>query len=201
MSPNFIAGSYIDHKVCDEVIEYFEENTDHQYAGVLGCGLVPEWKDSTDMQIHPLISDRRMKAYLDALESVCEGYIKQFPWASMDHGYWRLNESFNIQKYLPGQGFHKWHTERNCTNGTNPFRHLVFMTYLNDVTDGGETEFYHQEIKVRPEKGLTLIWPSDWTHVHRGIISKTQTKYITTGWYGYDTDRQNYDESNKESVR
>jgi hypothetical protein len=64
-------------------------------------------------------------------------------------------------------------------------RHLVFMTYLNDVTDGGETEFFYQKLKVKPEKGLTLIWGADWTFTHRGITSPTQTKYIVTGWFNY----------------
>ena len=41
-------------------------------------------------------------------------------------------------------------------------RHLVFMTYLNDVSDAGGTEFYHQGLVVQPVKGLTLLWPSDW---------------------------------------
>jgi len=29
----------------------------------------------------------------------------------------------------------------------------------------------------------TVIWPADFTHTHRGIVSKTQEKYIATGWY------------------
>jgi hypothetical protein len=61
------------------------------------------------------------------------------------------------------------------------------MTYLNDVNDGGETHFYHQELKVQPRKGLTLIWPADWTYTHRGIASPTEDKYIVTGWYSYHT--------------
>ena len=59
------------------------------------------------------------------------------------------------------------------------------MFYLNDVEDEGETEFYYQKLKVKPKKGLTLIWPADWTHTHRGIPSKTQEKYIATGWYSF----------------
>ena len=59
------------------------------------------------------------------------------------------------------------------------------MTYLNDVEDGG-TEFYYQGLKTKAEKGLTLIWPSDFTHTHRGIISNTKEKYIATGWFSYD---------------
>ena len=56
---------------------------------------------------------------------------------------------------------------------------------MNDVTDGGETEFFFQNIKVKPEKGKTLIWPTDFTHMHRGITSHSQDKYIATGWFNY----------------
>ena len=59
------------------------------------------------------------------------------------------------------------------------------MTYLNDVTDAGGTEFFHQDTTVTPRKGLTLIWPSDWTFTHRGVPSPTQEKIVTTGWFNY----------------
>jgi hypothetical protein len=59
------------------------------------------------------------------------------------------------------------------------------MTYLNDVTDQGETEFFHQQIKIKPQKGLTVIWPADWTYTHRGIPSPTQEKFIITGWLSF----------------
>ena len=65
-------------------------------------------------------------------------------------------------------------------------RHLVFQTYLNTVEDGGETEFIYQQYKCKAVKGKTLIWPADWTHSHRGIISPTEDKYIITGWYTFD---------------
>jgi hypothetical protein len=58
------------------------------------------------------------------------------------------------------------------------------MTYLNDVPRGGETEFLYQGIKVEPKKGLTLIWPADWTHTHRGLPAPTD-KYIITGWLNF----------------
>jgi hypothetical protein len=60
------------------------------------------------------------------------------------------------------------------------------FAFLNDVTDQGETEFFHQKIKIKPQKGLTVIWPADWTYTHRGIASPTQDKYIITGWFYLD---------------
>ena len=35
------------------------------------------------------------------------------------------------------------------------------------------------------KKGKTLIWPSDFTHTHRGQKSPTQEKYIATGWFNH----------------
>ena len=64
-------------------------------------------------------------------------------------------------------------------------RILVFMTYLNDVDDGG-TDFKYQNLTSPAKKGLTMIWPSDFTHTHKGQISHTKEKYIVTGWVGFN---------------
>jgi hypothetical protein len=61
------------------------------------------------------------------------------------------------------------------------------MTYLNTIKDGGETEFLYQKIKFKPKKGLSLIWPTDFTHTHRGIPSPTEEKMIVTGWLNFIT--------------
>ena len=56
------------------------------------------------------------------------------------------------------------------------------MLYLNTVTDEGGTEFPFQDITTPAIKGGLVIWPADFTHPHKGIISNTQEKYIATGW-------------------
>jgi len=94
---------------------------------------------------------------------------------------WQVRENISIQKYLPGEGFRRWHYEQGCQNKQVAARQLVFMTYLNDVPDGG-TEFYFQNKTIKAEKGKTLIWPAGYTHTHRGQISEKHTKYIITGW-------------------
>ena len=94
----------------------------------------------------------------------------------------KLN-SLNIQFYKPGGGYKKWHFE----NGSELFlkRNLVFMTYLNDVENGG-TEFFYQKLTLPAKKGLTVIWPAYWTHLHKGQISKKYEKYIATGWFEFE---------------
>ena len=56
------------------------------------------------------------------------------------------------------------------------------MTYLNDIEKNGETEFLHYNLKIKPKIGRTIIWPSEWTHAHRGLPTPEKEKYIITGW-------------------
>ena len=59
------------------------------------------------------------------------------------------------------------------------------MTYLNDIPDGGGTEFkFYPDVKIQAKKGLSLIWPTDFTHTHRGVVSEYE-KYIVTGWVNH----------------
>ena len=92
-----------------------------------------------------------------------------------------VNQHFaKIQKTLPGEGFHSWHCENDTIE--NGKRLLGTMLYLNDVEDGGETEFLYQHKRFKPEAGKLLIWPAAWTHLHRGNPPLKGEKYIITSW-------------------
>lgn len=84
------------------------------------------------------------------------------------------------QKTEIGGGYHVWHAE-SMTRQTAA-RVLVWTVYLNDVAEGGETEFLYQHKRVKPEAGTCLIWPAGFTHAHRGNPPISNTKYILTGW-------------------
>ena len=184
---NFMGAWVIDSGICDELIDLYHKSP-HKERGLLGIKQYrPEEKDSTDVRLqnHPDYLEKYFKHLYDASSE----YVKKYPYSN-HYSPWVITESVNIQHYKPGGGYKIWHTER-C-NAHYPYitRHLVFMTYLNDVTDCGETEFFHQKLKVKPEKGLTLVWPADWTFTHRGIVSPTQDKYIVTGWFNFVTTEQ-----------
>lgn len=185
-----------DTSICDNLIKFFHDNPDLQKPGRVsgepgGPNIVERsTKASTDISMFSSVVEQdqvRYKAvydYLIALHSIVNHYLDEYPWAGA-YSQFGIIENFNIQYYKPNEGYVQWHTERCGANAIYTNRHLVWMTYLNDVTDAGETAFYHQEMKFRPEKGLTLIWPADWTFTHKGITSPTQEKYIITGWLNY----------------
>tara|TARA_S200002703_G_scaffold23774_1_gene20636 strand:- start:302 stop:880 length:579 start_codon:yes stop_codon:yes gene_type:complete len=88
-----------------------------------------------------------------------------------------------IQKTKIGGGYHIWHCENSKMKSRN--RILAFMAYLNDVAEGGETEFLYQRCRFKPEKNTMLVWPAQFTHVHRGNPPLSNDKYIITGWVEY----------------
>jgi hypothetical protein len=181
--PNNFIGAWLpkNTSVCDDLINYHKKSK-QKHDGISSGKVDKSIKNSTDVL---LIDDTiSIKYFNDILNPITQLYILKYNQCN-NYNPWKVVEGINIQHYKPTEGYYQWHTER--TSNTSPInnRHLVFMTYLNDVTDGGETEFLYQNIKIKPKKGLTLIWPVDWTHTHRGITSKTQEKYIITGWYSF----------------
>tara|TARA_R110000851_G_scaffold236500_1_gene389173 strand:+ start:94 stop:723 length:630 start_codon:yes stop_codon:yes gene_type:complete len=89
--------------------------------------------------------------------------------------------NLKIQKTLPTEGYHVWHIEHGKGFENEP-RAFVFSVYLNDVEDGGETEFLHFSKRVKPKTGRIVIWPAGFPYMHRGNPPLSGEKYILTSW-------------------
>lgn len=94
--------------------------------------------------------------------------------------------SFKWQMTQVGGGFSVWHIEQSAGQPAN--RMLTWSIYLNDVTDGGETEFLYQKKKVAAKAGTLVIWPAGVTHPHRGNPPYSNDKFIITGWFEFPLD-------------
>ena len=123
-----------------------------------------------------------LKDYISGLHDCFKDYQAQWPFFKQEIETIEISR-FNIQKYFPGDHFSKVHSER--TSASSMHRILAFMTYLNDVEDGGSTSFEHYGIKIKPQTGKTLIWPAEWTHAHAGEVLNDGKKYIVTGWMNF----------------
>ena len=184
MINNFIEKYTIDKKNCRGLIELFENNTDKHNRGILNSRRADSVKKSTDISIPSNYNKSKyFTDYLKELTKALNKYQKKYIYSDKHQCMYGICENINIQKYKPKEGFYIWHHENDGTFESKN-RHLVFMTYLNDVKNGG-TAFLYQNKKFQAKIGSTLIWPATWTHTHKGVISKTQTKYIITGWYSY----------------
>ena len=179
---SLIGGWYIPGTVCDDIITLFKDNKDKHTAGVVGPPLRvdPAEKVSTEIPIHPSYDHPTFIVYKTLIGNIVHAYETKYP-EIKEFSKFGMIESCQIQHYKPAEGFKKWHFERS-SKAEN--RCLVFMTYLNDVPDAG-THFKYQDLTTPAEKGLTLIWPTDFSHTHKGQITKQHEKYILTGWLGY----------------
>ena len=185
---SFIGGWYIPQSICNNIVDYFnkkkKENLTykgevHNYGTVR---IAKEVKDSEELEIHPHNSETPFKEYRDYLQKSLEKYLEKYTMLNKV-SHFNITVGYNIQYYKKGGGFKLYHCERGALEHCS--RQLVFMTYLNDIEEGGGTEFYYQKIITPAKKGLTLLWPTDWTHTHRGQVSNTEEKYIITGWFNY----------------
>ncbi|MCX7544350.1 2OG-Fe(II) oxygenase [Marinicella gelatinilytica] len=96
----------------------------------------------------------------------------------------------NLQQYKRQKGgYFYYHSEfyphPNDPGQDSLHRVLLWMFYLNDVAEGGHTEFYFQQKKIKPKQGTLVIAPAFFTHTHRGNRPESEDKYILTSWLMY----------------
>jgi|TARA_R100000234_G_scaffold91324_1_gene59492 hypothetical protein len=180
---------YISKKLCDKIKKAMDTN--NLTPGIMyrhgQQTVVKEAKESFELSVGVDNDSEPFNEYRQTIQDLIRLYCKKYE--EMDNtAYFGIGEKYNLQKYPIGGGFKVWHCE-NDFKSFNYDRCLVFMTYLNDVEDGG-TSFKYQNINMPAKKGLTVLWPAYWTHTHKGVISFTKEKYIATGWLNYIEHRQ-----------
>lgn len=182
--PNFIGSWFLDDRsLCDRLIAFFDRGAARHRQGRTSAGIDLAIKDATDLVIYPNDLEKAdfvpVAAYLRELEACMRDYVLQWPHVGEIFGVIDL-VPFQIQRYTPGQHFQSPHSERMTAGLMH--RAFAWMTYLNDVEEGGRTRFHYFDLDVKPERGKTLIWPAEWTHMHAGEVVRSGTKYIITGW-------------------
>ena len=181
---NFI-GTFTDaypKNYCDMVIDYFE------HMDSCGYTLPRETKKvhKNDTQLF-----YENESYMDYPNREIHDTFNEIFWTNIypvyQDRYNILSEydphtiwTNKIQRTKVGEGYHVWHSEHGNKYIQN--RVIAYTLYLNDVEEGGETEFLYYPLRIKPETGKFIMWPAGYTHAHRGNPPLTNTKYIMTGW-------------------
>ena len=171
---------------CKYIIDYMN-TSDLMEAGTVstpeGGGVVKNYKISTEMGIE--IQEKN--PINDILSSSLLFHINKYKelHPQLERlARWGVQEKYNLQKYEPNQAYFELHCENaGLVDGMK--RVLAWMFYLNTVTDDGGTYFDNYDLTLNAVEGRCVIWPAYWTHMHRGIVSKTESKYIVTGWFSF----------------
>jgi hypothetical protein len=180
---NFIEtyDNVLSSEQCEKIIKH--HNTSARIRrGEIGDGIDLEKKNSWDVSGRFNLRTEVDTIVHRGLTKCLEKYKERNPELNQI-GYWSLENDYNIQQYHPRGGYFASHCE-SCAR-SNSHRVLVWMIYLNTVTDGGGTKFPQYDLITDAVEGRVVLWPAGWTHFHHGVVSMTETKYIATGWYSF----------------
>lgn len=91
-------------------------------------------------------------------------------------------EQFRIKRYL-NNGEDRFDTHVDVYTYETARRFLSFFWYLNDVDQGGETEFY--ELTIKPKTGTMVVFPPLWLFPHKGNPPISGNKYLLSTYLHY----------------
>ena len=185
----YIRHNVLDKEFCNSIIEKFNAD-DRKSTGLIGDGYINEdIKKSLDLNISKYddwseedkvfeksFSDN-IKLYIDYLQNFTksfEDYYINLP--SLDF----RDRGYLVRVYNKGEGYFNWHNDFSFYKDSG-FRLLTLIWYLNNVEEGGQTEFIDGTI-IKPKRGSVLIFPTSWYLAHRGKMPLSNKKYIVTGW-------------------
>ena len=197
MEYNFVEvyDNAVDKQTCENIIKHFEEvknaglSIDRQSKeGVAKLTKDTDMYDLTETpdllpsnSINSANDKIIFQTFKEAFWNCYNQYITKYDLTQTTTH--TLDGYVKIQKTVPGQGYHVWHWEQDSVH--HGHRLLLVMLYLNDVEEGGETEFLYQGIRVKPKQGSIMICPGSFTHTHRGNPPLTGEKYVMNTWAVY----------------
>jgi len=168
----FLFENAVSSENCQKIIADFYTNEKEHFQGKLSRGVNTNVKNTTDYYLKGHQQEILTNSSLIALEKIVD--VRQ--------GLKELNlfcSGMQFQKNEKSKGYFRWHTDYNLNDLTTA-RILAPIFYLNDVEEGGETEFMYQKFSVKPKAGNLVIFPATWQYYHRGVVPKSNNKYIVT---------------------
>jgi len=180
-----INESSIPPDLCNKIIATFEKEP-NKYKGVTRNGLNINVKDTLDYFINITVDKSSIWYDINVfLYNELSKNLVQFDTIIFEkYGIHLVDEKlcdtgFMIQKYTKNVGKFVYHDDFSIKD--NIHRVITYIWYLNDVLEGGETEFCG-DFRVKPTAGKLVLFPASWCYPHCGIMPFSNDKYIITGW-------------------
>jgi hypothetical protein len=87
------------------------------------------------------------------------------------------HESYSLLKYSNGQEY-----SEHYDGPTGIGRCISCIAYLNDDYEGGEIEFINFGVKIKPQAGMLIIFPSNFAYRHIAHPVTSGIKYNLVTW-------------------
>tara|TARA_R110000824_G_scaffold272110_1_gene460630 strand:+ start:258 stop:806 length:549 start_codon:yes stop_codon:yes gene_type:complete len=163
---------------CEKLINWFEENKNLSKKGTAG----KKYLDNLEIPIEVTSEESFYNLGL-CLEDGIKDFKIKYPKFNTNLSPWELNNFCQLCRFLPNKYYNHLHCEQSNDNNSVT-RVFAWMIYLNDIDEGGETEFVDHTFKTNPKAGNLYIWPAGPTHLHKGVPCSIK-KYFLTGWINF----------------
>jgi predicted 2-oxoglutarate/Fe(II)-dependent dioxygenase YbiX len=87
------------------------------------------------------------------------------------------HEDYSVLRYRSNQKY-----DAHYDGGTNTGRSISAICYLNNDYVGGEIEFVNFGVKIKPEPGMLILFPSNYAYSHIAHPVEEGTKYAIVTW-------------------
>ena len=165
---------------CNKVIDLFEQSKKDTFDN--------DRKSFTELNIEGKEEFKDIKeTYIRVLKQNLQHFVKEVNIENHHFPPIIDMENIRIKKYTDnGKDVFKNHVDVLRSQGPSSKRFLVFIMYLSDVEEGGETSIPRYNIKCKPKAGRLLMFPPFWTHPHQGekVIKGTKYQIMTYLHYG-----------------
>ena len=165
---------------CNKVIDLFEQSKKDTFDN--------DRKSFTELNIEGKEEFKDIKeTYIRVLRQNLQHFMKEVNIENHHFPPIIDMENIRIKKYTDnGKDVFKNHVDVLRSKGPSSKRFLVFIMYLSDVEEGGETSIPRYNIKCKPKAGRLLMFPPFWTHPHQGekVIKGTKYQIMTYLHYG-----------------
>lgn len=168
--------------LCERIVELFESDPERQFRRqqqntwieyTITRSPVAQWREIEQSLIQNMAAHIRDYARMPAARMLSRNGPRAF-------------EQLMMKKYEPGRSVPDGFPEHfDAYDVRTAPRQLGFLWYLNDVEEGGETDFPVLGRSITPRAGRLVVLPPMWMYVHTGHPPVSGPKYIVTSYLSF----------------
>lgn len=190
----YVRDDVLDPLWCDYFINIFTTNSDlHQtFNGNPGFTQLNygEAVRSSKLVQGLMTNSYEVKRYHNSLVHLATEVYKKYSEVYPEMDY--LPRPYKMEdlriKHYRGNGMDRFNMHIDTASSKTANRYLAMFWYLNDVEEGGYTNFPIQNMRIQPRKGRVVVFPPFWTHPHEGLPVTKGEKYLMSTYMHYRND-------------
>ena len=163
---------------CSKIIEWVFENknliqdSQIEFSGYYYC----------DISLDEILSVDELKKISQIIYQLKNEYVKKYREVNNTYNIWDF-DYIRFKWWKPGNGYVSWHSDHGGPNPKDSNRIISFLIYLSDNDCCTEFKRYKNQ---KTEMGSAIMFPTFFTHEHRGgICKKGLDRFVISGYFSY----------------